>query len=286
MTQRRRRANPAAFLTYAVLIVWTVIVYFPIYWTLITSFKLPIDVSGGATYLPFVDFTPSLHAWQGIFSGDDRAVFRHFANGTIISLVSSAVAVLVAAMAGYGLARFPYRFGSWRNSDIAFWFISQRIMPPVAVVLAFLIMYQAVGLIDSRVGMIIAYTSFGLPLAIWILRDYFADLPPELEDAARIDGAGRFQAFFRIALPLAMPGVVATFILCFIFAWNEYLFALILTFQRAGTVPILLASQVTGTGVQWWRMAALAIMSIVPSVAAAVFLERRIASGLFVGGIK
>ena len=286
MARHRFKSILTSTAVYFVLISWTIIVYFPIYWTVITSFKLPLDVSGGATYIPFVDFTPSLNAWRDIFFGSERAVLRHFTNGFIISLVSSVFAVGIAAMAGYGLARFQYRMGSWRNSDIAFWFISQRIMPPVAVVLAFLIMYQAIGLLDSRIGMIIAYTSFGLPLAIWILRDYFADLPPELEDAARIDGAGRFQAFVRIALPLAMPGLVATFILCFIFAWNEFLFALILTFQKAGTVPILLASQVTGTGVQWWRMAALAVLSIVPSVAAAIYLEKRITSGLFVGGIK
>ncbi|HBY93135.1 MAG TPA: hypothetical protein DEP84_04080 [Chloroflexi bacterium] len=273
-------------LTYVLLILWSVVVYFPIYWTVITSFKLPVAIAEKVTYLPWVDFEPSLHAWRAILSRNETTVIRHFANGTVVSLAASAVAVLLGAMAGYGLVRFQYRFGSWRNSEIAFWFISQRIMPPVAVVLAFLIMYRVLGLLDTRLGLTIAYISFNLPLAIWILRDYLAEVPVELEDAARIDGASRLRAFWSIVLPLAAPGLVATFILNFIFTWNEYLFALILTFQEAGTVPLLLASQVTGTGVQWWRMAVLAILSIIPSITAAVILERYIVAGLFTGGVK
>jgi multiple sugar transport system permease protein len=281
------RIKPGRLLTYILLILWCVIVYFPLYWTLITSFKLPIAIAEKVTYIPWVDFKPSLHAWHDIlFGADQSTVFRNFFNGGIVSITSAGVAVLLGAMAGYGLTRFEYKFGFWRNNDIAFWFVSQRIMPPIVVVLAFLIMYRYLGLVDTRLGLALAYTGFNLPLAVWILRDFFSEIPRELEESAMIDGASRFRAFWSIALPLSVPGLVATFILLFIFTWNEFLFALILTFQKAGTVPLLLASQVTGTGVQWWRMSVLAIMSIVPSIICAIILERYIVKGLFAGGIK
>lgn len=283
----KMRIKPRPLIVYALLILWCVVVYFPIYWTVITSFKLPKDISQGVTYIPWMDFQPSLHAWNDILAGSDQTmVFRYFTNGAIASLGAASLAVVLGAMAGYGLSRFQYRLGSWRNNDIAFWFISQRIMPPVAIVLAFLIMYRVLGILDNVFSLMLAYISFNLPLAIWILRDYFANVPKELEESALIDGASRLRAFWEIALPLAVPGVVAAFILSFIFTWNEYLFALILTFENAGTVPLLLAAQVTGTGVQWWRMSVLAIMGIVPSIVCAFALERYIVSGLFAGGIK
>lgn len=276
--------KPKQVLIYGILIGWCLLVYFPLYWTLITSFKLPVAIGIDVTYIPWVDFQPSLHAWRDVFK--QSGVMRSFINGTVVSLASAALAVLLGAMAGFGLTRFNYRFGFWRNNDIAFWFVSQRIMPPIVVVLAFLIMFRVLGLVDTQAGLILAYLGFNLTLAVWMLRDFFANIPKELEESALIDGASWFRAFWSITLPLAVPGLVATFILCFIFTWNEYLFALILTFQKAGTVPLLLASQVTNTGVQWWRMGALATMSIIPSIICALILERYIVKGLFSGGIK
>jgi multiple sugar transport system permease protein len=283
----RFRLRPGRVLVYSVLIVWCILVYFPIYWALITSFKLPVAISQNVTYIPWVDFQPTLNTWHDVLFGPDHVtVYRNFFNGGLVSLFSAGIAVFVGGMAGYGLTRFKYKFGFWRNNDIAFWFVSQRIMPPIAVVLAFMIMYRYLGMIDTRIGLILAYCGFNLPLAVWLLRDFFSEIPLELEESAMIEGASRFRTFWSIALPLSIPGLVATFILLFIFTWNEYLFALILTFQKAGTVPLLLASQVTGTGVQWWRMSVLAMMSIVPSVICALILERYIVKGLFSGGVK
>ena len=284
MLSHKMRSRYARFSIYAILIVWCLIVYFPIYWTIITSLKLPVAIGMNVTYLPWVDFQPSLHAWRDI--SNQSGVVRSFVNGTVVSVTSSAIAVILGAMAAFGLTRFQYKFGFWRNNDIAFWFISQRIMPPIVVVLAFLIMFRAVGLVDTLLGLTLAYLGFNATLAVWILRDFFASIPRELEESALIDGASWFRAFWSITLPLAVPGLVAAFILCFIFTWNEFLFALILTFQKAGTVPLLLASQITSTGVQWWRMSVLAVMSIVPSIICALILERFIVKGLFTGGIK
>lgn len=272
---------------YLLLLGWGFLVFFPIYWTIITAFKQPIAINQGPTYVPWLDFQPTLDAWnEMLFGVQGPRVRQAFRNGAIISLTTGVLALILGSMAGYGLARFHYRWGRWRNDQIAFWFISQRMMPPIAAVLAFLIMYRWVGLLDSLVGMILAYVAFNLPLVVWIMRDFFAQMPRELEESAQLDGASPLRAFLSIALPLAAPGLVTSFILVFIFTWNEYLLALILTFENSVTVPLLLASQVTSIGVQWWKMAVLAVMSIVPSVICAVVLERYIVRGLFSGALK
>lgn len=271
------------FFTYLFLIFGSIIVYFPIYWTLITSFKLPISIIN-ITYIPWVDFQPSLHAWKAV--GEQSGVFKGFSNGIIVSLVSSLIAVILGSMAAYGLTRFQYKFLKFRNHDLLFWIISQRFMPPIVVVLAFLIMFVHLGIIDTLVGLIIAYLGFNISLIVWLLKDFFKNIPIEIEESAQIEGASRLRIYWSIIFPIAIPAIVASFIICFILTWNEFLFALILTFQEAGTVPLLLAAQVTNTGIQWWRLSVLAILSLIPSIICAVILEKYMNSGLFSGSIK
>ena len=271
------------FFTYLFLIFGSIIVYFPIYWTLITSFKLPISIIN-ITYIPWVDFQPSLHAWKAV--GEQAGVFKGFSNGIIVSLVSTLIAVILGSMAAYGLTRFQYKFLKFRNHDLLFWIISQRFMPPIVVVLAFLIMFVHLGIIDTLVGLIIAYLGFNISLIVWLLKDFFKNIPIEIEESAQIEGASRLRIYWSIIFPIAIPAIVAAFIICFILTWNEFLFALILTFQEAGTVPLLLAAQVTNTGIQWWRLSVLAILSLIPSIICAVILEKYMNSGLFSGSIK
>src|SRR4051794_8676 len=193
-------------LCYAILIWWLLVVLVPIYWVGITSFKLPIAVRSGATYIPWVDFQPVLDNWHYVLVEKQADLIKPFKNSLIIALGSTTLAVLLGAMAGYALARFPLKFAWMRNEDIAYWFISQRMLPPVVIVIPFLILFRFVGLLDTQVGLIIAYAGFNAPLAVWITRDFFASLPREIEDSALIDGASRWQAFLKIALPLAVPG--------------------------------------------------------------------------------
>ena len=216
-------------------------------------------------------------------------MLRDWRNSAIEALTSAALAVAIGSLAGYGLTRFSYRVPvlKWRNSDISFWIISQRMLPPVVVVLPFLIMYRFVGLVDTYLGMILAYTVFNLPFAVWILRDFFASLPLDLEESALIEGASRFKAFRLIVLPLAVPGLVATFLFCMMFAWNDYLFALMLTFSRASTLPMYIAGEGTQSyGPQWWYLSALSLMAVVPMAVVAILVERYISRGLVVGAIK
>ena len=289
MTIRRTRAIKQT-ITYTLLTIWAIICLFPIYWALITSFKLPIAVFQGPKYFPWIDFQPALDAWQFLLTGPTSdAVFRSWRNSAILAPTSAAIAVLIGAMAGYALTRFRYHWSglNWKNNDIAFWIISQRMLPAVVIILPYLIMFRIFGLIDTHAGMILAYTVFNLPFAVWILRDFFAGLPVDLEESALIDGASRFQAFRRIVLPLAAPGLIATFLFCLVFTWNDYLFALMLTFSNASTLPMFIAGEGTQSyGPQWWYLSALSLLSIAPMILISIVVERYITRGLVVGAIK
>ena len=207
-----------SFFSYLALIVWAIIVYFPIYWVLISSFKLPIAVVGGVTYLPFVDFEPSLKNYMK-FLGDleQLRVIPHFVNSGIIATLSSGIATLLGSMAGYGLVRYKIKLGPINNDSLSSGFLTSRMVPPVSLVLSFLLMYNMLDIVDTRFGMILAYITFNLPLAVWIMKDAFADIPVELEESARIDGASPWEVFFKIVLPLTGGTFTAVFLMCFHF---------------------------------------------------------------------
>lgn len=172
------------------------------------------------------------------------------------------------------------------NSDIAFWLISQRIMPPVAVVIPIYIVFQQLRLLDTWAALIIAYVASNLPIVVWLMRDYFLNIPLELEESAAIDGASRYRVFTTIVLPLSVPGLVATFLFVLVFAWNEYLLALFLTNAKAQTMPLAVVAQNATRGPQWWYMSVLVLIMIVPVIVMAIVLERYISRGLLVGAVK
>ncbi len=199
---------------------------------------------------------------------------------TIAAVAALALFILILQTVG---RRFQKSLG---NSDIAFWLISQRILPPVAVVIPIYVLYQQFRLLDTHVGLIIAYVGANLPIVVWLMRDYFQTIPVELEECAAIDGASRYRIFVSIVLPLAVPGLIATFLFVLVFAWNEYLLALFLSSARAQTMPLTVAAQNATRGPQWWYMSVLIIIMILPVIIMAIVLERYIARGLLVGAIK
>jgi len=172
------------------------------------------------------------------------------------------------------------------NDDIAFWMISQRMLPPVAVVIPIYIFFQQLELLDTWAGLIIAYVASHLPIVVWLMRDYFQSIPIELEESAAIDGASPYRIFRSIVVPLSIPGLVATFLFILVFAWNEYLIALFLTSANAQTLPLTVAAQNATRGPQWWYMSVLILIMIGPVIAMAIALERFIARGLLVGAVK
>jgi multiple sugar transport system permease protein len=289
----------------------------------------------GPFYIPFVDFQPSLHAWEYITVGDlSRDTWRPYLNTVIVATVSASLALVLGTAAAYGLTRFEYRprvaavlvfigclalgvvtvrlgvpwpialvvgialfvillntiakrYGrSLGNADIAFWLISQRMLPPVAVVIPIYVFFQQLQLLDTRAGLIITYVAINLPIVIWLMRDYFLTIPKELEECAAVDGASRYRIFWSIVLPVSLPGLVATFLFVLVFTWNEYLLALFLSGADAQTLPLTVAAQNATRGPQWWYMSVLILIMIIPVIAMAIMLERFIARGLLVGAVK
>jgi multiple sugar transport system permease protein len=302
-TEERGRADDAALharivvsrvLIYGTLIVWAFICLFPIYWTVTTSFKTAVDVTQGHL-IPWVDFQPDWRGWRSLGLSPDvigntstaRDEFlKRFGNSVLVSLSASTLAIVIGSLAAYGLSRFDYKWGPWRNKDISFFFLSQLILPPVVLAMPLLVLYKELALLDTRVGLILLYTLMVLPIVIWIMRDQFDTIPVELEQAALVDGCTTWGAFFRIVLPIALPGMVAAFILSVVLCWNEYFFAALLTSTDAKTLPVMVASQTGSQGINWWSMAALSTAAIAPLVLIGIFLERYIVKGLTAGSVK
>ena len=335
-----RRQDPldispwAKLAAYVALIAWAIVCIFPLYWILVTSVKIPLDVERGPFYIPFVDFQPTLQHWETMLFDPTGDVFLPMWNTVLVALVSTSAALLLGGSAAYALVRFTYRpaigmvllfigtiayvfiataFGvPWPlsitsgvaiflilagavsrrfkralgNADIAFWLISQRMLPPVAVIVPIYVFYQNVGLLNTHAGLVVTYIAVNLPIVIWLLRDYFATIPIELEESAAVDGASPYRIFRSIVLPVSLPGLVATFLFVLVFAWNEYLLAVFLTGADTRTMPLLVVAQDATRGPQWWFMSVIVLMMIGPVIIMAILLERYISRGILVGAVK
>ncbi|MEJ2035134.1 MAG: carbohydrate ABC transporter permease [Maritimibacter sp.] len=291
---RRLRWLGMRVVIYGLLILWAAVCIFPVFWTVTTSFKTAADVMRG-NLVPWFNFHPNWLGWRSLGLSPDtifetstvrEEFMRRFWNSVIISVSSSGLAVLLGSLAAYGLSRLSYRFGFMRNSDISFFFLSQLIMPPVVLALPFLVLYRELALLDTYAGMIAIYTLMVLPIVIWIMRDQFATVPVELEEAALVDGLSIWGAFSRIIVPLVLPGMVAAFILALILCWNEYFFAALLTSTNTNTLPVMIASQTGSQGINWWSMAALSTAGILPLVFVGILLEKHIIAGMTAGAVK
>jgi multiple sugar transport system permease protein len=282
------------FLIYFALIVWTIIALFPIFWTFSTTFKVAKDVQLG-NIIPWVEFTPNWLGLRAIGLSPDtiftvstprEEFIKRFWNSILASTGGASLALVIGATAAYGLSRYEYKYKIWKNQDISFFFLSQLILPPVVLAMPFLVLYKELALLDSLFGLILIYALSVLPIVIWIMRDQFNSIPPELEQAALVDGCSSWGAFFKIVVPIALPGMVAAFILSVILCWNEYFFAALLTSTNAKTLPVMVASQTGSQGISWWSMAALASAAILPLIVIGIFLEKYIVKGLTAGAVK
>lgn len=272
---------------YVILIIWTLVVGLPIYWLVITAFKHPEDINAGATYLPWVDFQPGLHAFYDVFVNQGLVTGRPFVNSIIVALSTATISTVIGGAGGYALARFPFRFGPLNNDRLAFGFLMQRMFPPAVLLVPFLILYRTLQLLDTRHGLIFAYCAFSIPFVVWMMRDFFLTLPVEIEESALIDGCSRLGVLFRIAIPLSAPGFVSAFVLVMIGSWNEFLLALAFMFNKAVTVPLFLTLQTSiQSGTEYWNMALIALFNVLPVVLAGLFLERYITRGLTYGAVK
>jgi multiple sugar transport system permease protein len=271
------RSSVGKFLPYALLIVillWTLV---PIGWMLISSFKSLTDVLSPT---PLLMFEPTLANYIGLVSGGNN-VLTYFRSSVLAAGISTIIATTLGCLAGYGLARGNFR----AKKHLAFWIISTRMAPIAAVILPLFIGFTYLHLINTVWGLVVAYLSFNLSFAIWIMNAFFEDLPPGIEEAARMDGATNWQTFWRIALPMTTPGIVTTAILCLVFSWNDYAFAVTFAGPGSQTLPVAASQLITQTGVDWGQLTAIGTVVALPMVLVGLAVRRYLVRGLTLGAV-
>lgn len=270
----------------AAILLWSAFVVAPFLWALTTSFKTANGVTAGPTYIPFVDYEPSLAAWQGLFGsgGGSIDIAGPFVSSMIVTLSASVVSLVLGTLAAYGLSRFSYKAGPVGNNDLTFFFVSQRIMPPVVLAIPFFLMLGWLGLLDTIAGLVIVYVALLLPISVWVMVDFFNSIPRELDETAMIDGCTPFETFWRVILPNSVPGLVVAGIFCIIFGWNDFFFAFTLTFTQTQLLPVAIVS-LNSSVTPWWSLSASALISVAPLIVIAFLVERYLDKGS-IGGRK
>jgi multiple sugar transport system permease protein len=257
-----------------VVLLWTVV---PLAWMLISSFK-PSDKLTASP--PSLAFTPTLEHYRSLFGGAND-IGGYIENSLLAAGISTIIAVALGCLAGYGLARSRFR----GKDHLSFWIISTRMAPIAAVILPLFVIFRGAGLLGTTWGLIVAYLTFNLPFAIWIMNAFFADLPPSLEEAAMVDGASRWTAFRRIALPLVVPGIATTAVLCLVFSWNDYAFASTFSGPDSQTLPIAASQLVTQTEIDWGQLTAIGTIVVAPMIVVGLVVRRWLVTGLTLGAV-
>jgi multiple sugar transport system permease protein len=273
-----RRSLGAQAILYGILVLVLLWTLTPLVWMVLSSFK-PAESIISPT--PDVVFAPTFKNYANLLSGAG-SLLGYAKNSLLAAGISTVIAVVLGCLGGYGLARTNFR----GKQHLSFWIISTRMAPIAAVIVPLYLIFRNLELLDSVAGLIVAYLTFNLPFAIWLMNAFFADLPPALEESALVDGATRFQAFWRIALPLVTPGVVTTAILCFLFAWNDYAFAQTFSGPDSGTIPVLAAQLVTQTGIDWGALTAIGTVVVLPMIVVGLAVRRWLVRGLTLGAVK
>jgi multiple sugar transport system permease protein len=258
----------------AAALVWTLL---PLGWMLLSSFKATSAVTAAT---PDVWFAPTLDNYRDLFSGSNN-LWPHLNNSVLAAGLSALLATALGAPAGYGLARTRMR----GKHHLSFWIISTRMAPIAAVALPIFLIFRYLGLIDTVPGLVLAYLSFNLPFAIWLLSAFFAELPPALEESAQVAGCTNWQSFWYVILPLTRPGLVTTFVLCLVFSWNDYAFALVLGGPHTQTLPIAASQLVTQTGIDWGQLTAIGTVVVVPMMLVGLAVRRWLVTGLTMGAV-
>ena len=271
----RRRRIPVSRIV--VLTLFLIFVLAPLYWVLVTSFK-PSDDYLAVPPVWFPDKPTMVHYTAALF---DYRGLQGLVNSLIISISATALSCLVGTLMAYSLARF-----NTGGQHLSFWVLSQRFLPPIAIILPLFLNYRLMGLQDTHIGMILAYTVFTLPVGVWMMYAYFRQMPRSLEEAALVDGCTRWGAMWSVGIPLAAPGIVAAAVFIFIACWTEFFFALVLTSRNAFTLPTVFRSFLSFQGAQYGEASALAIVSLVPSIILGVLVQKHLVRGLTLGAIR
>jgi sorbitol/mannitol transport system permease protein len=250
--------------------------FFPVLWMVLTGFKREVDAASNP---PHWLFAPSLDGYRQVF---DRDITPYLINSLMAACLATVLVLLLAMPAAYALSLRPVE--KWR--DVLFFFISTKMLPAVAALLPIYLVVKQLGMLDNIWTMVVLYTSMNLPLAVWMMRSFLLEVPRSVVEAAAMDGAGLLLTIRRVILPMVSPGVAATALICFIFSWNEFFFALNLTATRAGTAPIFLVGFITSEGLFLARLCAAATLVSLPVVLAGWLAQNKLVRGLSMGAVK
>jgi multiple sugar transport system permease protein len=277
----RRMTRLEVAVTGGLLIAALIFFMFPVVWMFLTSFKSEAEYFHYPPVFIPKDFDFRNYFNAMAFPPDGRGGLQGLRDSLIIASATTLVAVLIGSLAAYSLSRFKTG-----GDNFSFWILSTRMFPPVAAALPLFLIFKEIRLLDTHLALIIANTIFNLPFVIWLMKGFFDELPGELEEAALIDGCSQGGAFVRVALPLVTPGLVATSLFSFIFAWNEFMFALLLTRRNVRTLTIIVPSLVGGHEILWGEIAAIGTIAIIPGILLSILLQRYLVRGLTLGAVK
>lgn len=274
----RRQKRAMAAMAYALLGLFALAFVFPLAWIVGISLKTRLQTFAKP---PLLFWQPTLENYAAVLGKAD--FLQAFLNSILTSAGAVLLSLAIGVPAAYAFARFPFK----GRSFVFFSLLVVRMLPPVAVLVPMYVLLNKAGLVNTRLSVVLAYTTFSLPLVVWIMRGYFEELPRELEESAWVDGASNVTTFFRIVLPLARPGMVAATILSLLQAWNDFLFAAVLTNTGTRTLPVLMAAYSGGdTGIDWGPMAASGVLVVLPVIAFGFAAQRHLVSGLSSGAVK
>ncbi len=250
---------------------------FPILWAVLMSLKTRVDA---LAMPPKWFFTPTLEHYATVWS--DGTLLLYAQNSLIVAVSSTLIGLVLGVPAAYVLARVEFR----GQNALLLGILSTRMIPPVAFIIPFFVIFTGLSLKDTLVALIIVYLTIILGFVIWMMRSYFLEIPRELEEAATVDGCNRLQVFVRIVLPLAMPGIATSAIFSFIFAWNEFLYAMVLTTRDAKTLPLGVYNWVSYEEVRWGELTAAATLAMMPVIIFYMFIQKALVRGLTMGAVK
>lgn len=251
-------------------------VIFPFLWMIMVSLRNKVDIfSPGNLWIK-----PTLDNYKTIIGTNN--IFSYFYNSIIVSVCTTLISLILGSFAAYGFARYNWK----TREDNAFFALSQKFLPAMAVVIPYFLMAMMFKILDTRLVLIIGYTTFNIPFTIWMMRGFIEDLPKELEEAAFVDGCSKMKTLYKIILPLVLPGMVATAIFCIINSWNEFIFANFLTSINAKTVPTSVMMYLSVSGVKWGEMAATGVLAVLPVLIFAISVQKHMIRGLTFGAVK
>jgi multiple sugar transport system permease protein len=273
------------FFTYVVLIIAAIFSLFPIFWTAITSVKVELEAFL-PTFIPYLQFQPTIRHWEIELTQARPEYIKSISNSFVVAGISTLIALAIGFCAGYSLARFKLKIGPMKNKDLTTFIFSQIILPPAVIIIPFFLIIRSFGLIDNQLGLIMAHTMFNLPLAVLLTRDIILGLPKEVEESAMVDGCSRWRTIFRVTFPLALPAIISAGLICFAFSWNEFIFALTLTYEKSSTIPLLVSGAKWGRGIMFWYVAVRSLVALIPPVILSLFAQKYIVRGLTLGAIK